>query len=76
MSTPKSSDNVFEKALDARLTTLKECQAKESARIEFNGASYGSCFPCSKIIGCETRKAYVLAAYNSMSKGETGGFEF
>ncbi len=76
MSTQKSSDNVFEKALDARLEALRECQNKESSSVEFNGASYGSCFACSKIIGCETRKAYVLSAYNSMSKGDTGGFEF
>lgn len=76
MSTPKLSDNVFEKALDAKLELLKECQTKESSSVEFNGATYGSCFPCPKIIGCETRKAYVLSAYNSMSKGDTGGFEF
>ncbi len=76
MSTPKSSDSVFEKALDAKLELLRECQAKESSSVEFNGNSYGSCFPCLKIIGCETRKAYVLSAYNSMSKGDTGGFEF
>lgn len=76
MSTPKSSKDVFEEALDARLQTLNECQAAHNASVEFDGAKYGSCTPCPKIIGCELRHVYVKAVYNSMSKGDTGGFEF
>lgn len=35
-----------------------------------------SCLNCEKILGCPTRKAYVKAVYESMSKGQAGGFEF
>lgn len=76
MSTQKSSDDIFEQTLKSKLELLRECQKKEGKAVEFEGAMHGSCMPCPKIIGCETRKAYVLAAYNSMSKGDTGGFEF
>lgn len=76
MSTQKSSDDLFEKALDAKLALLKECQAIENSWVEFGGEKHGSCMPCPKIIGCEKRKAYVFAVYNSMSKGSSGGFEF
>ena len=35
-----------------------------------------SCMKCEKIIGCEIRNDYVKKVYESMSKGEGGGFEF
>ena len=35
-----------------------------------------SCFDCEKIFDCEIRKKYINAVYNSMSKGQSGGFEF
>jgi hypothetical protein len=78
MSTPKSSEkkDVFEEALDAKLGILTECQASNSMSVVFDGKSYGSCMPCPKIMGCETRRSYVAAVYDSMSKGSTGGFEF
>ncbi|MDD3467426.1 MAG: hypothetical protein PHE67_09780 [Campylobacterales bacterium] len=78
MSTPKRSSerDFFEKALDEKSLTLKDCQAQNNAFVEYNGEKYGSCMHCAKIIGCELRKTYVSAVYNSMSKGDTGGFEF
>jgi len=77
MSTQKSSKkDVFDEAVDARIAALQECQAANNAGVIFDGINYGSCTPCPKIIGCETRHSYVGAVYNSMSKGDTGGFEF
>jgi hypothetical protein len=35
-----------------------------------------SCMKCKKIIGCEIRNEYVKKVYESMNKGEGGGFEF
>ena len=35
-----------------------------------------SCMKCEKILGCEVRNDYVKKVYESMSKGEGGGFEF
>lgn len=76
MSTPKSSNNIFEEALDVKLALLKECQKDNNTAVVFDGESHGSCTPCPKIIGCDTRRQYIGAVYNSMSKGDTGGFEF
>lgn len=57
----------FEIALEEKTQTLKSCQ--ESKMLS-------SCFNCEKIFECDIRKNYVDAAYNSMSKGSSGGFEF
>jgi len=38
--------------------------------------SVESCSKCKKFTDCELRDAYVKAVYDSMSKGEGGGFEF
>ena len=35
-----------------------------------------SCMKCEKIIGCELRGEYVKKVYESMNKGQGGGFEF
>ncbi|SFV68780.1 hypothetical protein MNB_SM-4-1081 [hydrothermal vent metagenome] len=35
-----------------------------------------SCSLCEFYFRCEIRDEYVKAVYNSMSKGDTGGFEF
>jgi hypothetical protein len=77
MSTQKLSEkDIFDEALDAKIETLQECQAFNNASVIFDSISYGSCVPCPKIIGCETRRSYVGAVYSAMSKGDTGGFEF
>lgn len=59
--------NVFEERLDEKLAKMQQCQVEKGLK---------SCSLCEFYIGCEIRKAYVQAVYDSMSKGETGGFEF
>jgi len=57
----------FELHLDEMLVKLQSCQ-KEKA--------HKSCSLCELYFECELRHDYVKAVYNSMSKGDTGGFEF
>ena len=57
----------FERLLDEAMKKMQECQLKYTLK---------SCSDCEHFIGCDIRKAYVQAVYDSMSKGETGGFEF
>jgi hypothetical protein len=57
----------WEEALEEQIINLKECQKS------FN---FDSCNPCEKFFDCEIRKRYVIAVYESMNKGSTGGFEF
>ena len=61
------SNEIFERRLDEAIKRLQACQGEQSV---------ASCNDCERCIGCETRQAYVQAVYDSMSKGETGGFEF
>ncbi len=65
MSTEQTE--VFEQRLDAAMQKLQECQKEKQLK---------SCSKCEQYIGCEIRRAYVQTVYDSMSKGETGGFEF
>lgn len=78
MSEIKTPDNVaqstddtmdiFEKKLQDELGNLKNCQ--QSSGVD-------SCFVCEKMLECPTRKSYVSAVYESMSKGQEGGdFDF
>jgi hypothetical protein len=53
--------------LEEKTKTLKECQENKSLK---------SCMNCTELFECKIREDYVKATYNSMSKGETGGFEF
>ena len=46
---------------------LKECQTN---------LGFKSCFDCKQLFDCEIRKEYIDAVYKSMSKGQSGGFEF
>ena len=57
----------FEIYLDEMVVKLEECQ-KEKGHL--------SCSKCEFYFGCQLRNEYVKAVYNSMSKGDTGGFEF
>ncbi|MHC3994516.1 hypothetical protein ACXWTF_06765 [Thiomicrolovo sp. ZZH C-3] len=57
----------FELQLDAMIEKLQACQAEHGVK---------SCSVCEHYLGCDVRKSYVAAVYDSMSKGETGGFEF
>ena len=57
----------FELYLDEMLIKLQSCQKDRAVQ---------SCSKCEQFFGCELRDEYVKAVYNSMSKGDTGGFEF
>ncbi len=57
----------FEQRLDAMLEKLRSCQHDHGVN---------SCSRCERYLACELRSQYVGAVYDSMSKGETGGFEF
>ncbi len=57
----------WEIALEDKSRELKECQENKNLK---------SCLGCDKVNDCELRDGYVKAVYESMSKGEGGGFEF
>jgi hypothetical protein len=46
---------------------LQECQINKNLK---------TCSDCDQYLSCELRTDYVKSVYNSMSKGDTGGFEF
>lgn len=52
---------------DEKKQIVEQCQESKNVT---------TCMDCEALLGCETRKEYVLAVYESMSKGESGGFEF
>ena len=64
---PTEQTDIFEQRVDESIVKLQACQQDHSVK---------TCSACEHYIGCETRKSYVNAVYDSMSKGETGGFEF
>lgn len=57
----------FEVDLEDKLKELKECQ--DSMNIK-------SCFNCDEYFECIIRIDYKKSVYNSMSKGNNGGFSF
>ncbi len=63
-----------EKALDKWEEAREE--AKERLQTCQKQMGVTSCLKCEKVIGCELRNEYVKKVYESMSKGEGGGFEF
>ena len=67
MSDHTTRNDRWQEALEVQLKALKQCQTE-------HGVS--SCLSCDKILGCEVRTRYVNAAYESMNKGQGGGFEF
>ena len=56
-----------EDVLDSITLALKTCQESNN---------FKSCIRCTSFLDCNLRKQYVLEVYNSMNKGNTGGFEF
>lgn len=63
-----SERDQFEQAMDAKKELLIQCQSSKNLN---------SCYNCSELFDCSTRKNYVDAVYSSMSKGKTeGGFDF
>lgn len=57
----------FEIFLEEMIEKLQACQ---------NEKGHKSCSTCEHFLSCELRSDYINAVYNSMSKGDTGGFEF
>ena len=57
----------FELYLEEMIQKLQACQQEKNCK---------SCSACEFYFGCELRDEYVKSVYNSMSKGDTGGFEF
>lgn len=57
----------FELHLDEMIQKVQICQEEKH---------YSSCSMCNAFFECQLRSDYVSAVYNSMSKGDTGGFEF
>ncbi len=64
-NTPKQDK--FEDHLDEMIIKLQTCQVQMSMK---------SCIDCERYLSCELRTEYIKSVYNSMSKGDTGGFEF
>jgi len=63
----QTNKDKFELHLEKMVFQLKECQTKHTL---------SSCSLCEHFLKCELRDNYIKAVYNSMSKGDTGGFEF
>ena len=57
--------NIYE--LDSKIVELESCQKQNAV---------DSCLKCANLIGCELRKSYVDAVYQSMNDGESGYFDF
>jgi len=57
----------WEIALEDKIEELKKCQASKGLN---------SCLGCKEINNCDTRNSYLTAVYESMNRGESGGFEF
>jgi len=65
ISSPKMDK--FEIHLDEMIVKLQNCQQQKNMK---------SCSDCEHYLACELRTEYIKSVYNSMSKGDTGGFEF
>lgn len=53
--------------LTQKKTELETCQTQHQVK---------SCMQCNELLTCVLRDSYVKAVYDSMSKGQGGGFEF
>ena len=60
-------NNEFEEKVDEMIIQLQACQVEKKLK---------SCSHCEHYLECELRTLYVRTVYESMSKGEIGGFEF
>ena len=67
----QNTDNLvkdkFELHLDEMIIEIQNCQKEKNLN---------SCSVCENYLSCALRTDYVKSVYNSMSKGDTGGFEF
>lgn len=57
----------YEERFNDALLKLQACQEDKQV---------ASCLKCEKVLNCKIRNNYVNAAYESMSLGEVGGFDF
>ena len=60
-------NDIYEQDLHEKKALLQACQHSKNVV---------TCSDCEKLFECETRKTYVKAVYESMAKGQGGGFEF
>ncbi len=67
MDNPEKTLDEWDLKLEEQLQILKQCQKEKN----FTG-----CEECELFFECEIRKTYVVAVYESMNKGSSGGFEF
>lgn len=67
MAEENRAKDKFELELEEKLKILQDCQSERGLK---------SCFECENLFDCKTRKIYVDAVYNSMAKGNSGGFDF
>ncbi len=63
----KEEKDKFELHLDEMIVKVQACQEEKALE---------SCSKCELFLECALREEYIKAVYNSMSKGDTGGFEF
>ena len=66
-NTQQKTDQQYQQALDEALEQLQQCQTNKNL---------SSCMQCIEVLKCNTRDYYVKAVYDSMNKGQGGGFEF
>ena len=67
MASETKAPDQWEIARDEAKARLQACQKEHIV---------DSCMKCEKILGCEVRNDYVKKVYESMNKGQGGGFEF
>ena len=60
-------ENRFDDRLQETLHALQECQRTRALQ---------SCLLCEAMMECPIRERYVRSVYESMSKGQSGGFDF
>jgi hypothetical protein len=60
-------NDIYEQDLQEKKVLLQACQQNKNVV---------TCSDCETMFECETRKTYVKAVYESMAKGQGGGFEF
>ena len=63
----KQIEDRWQQALEEKRAQLQKCQQDRGLK---------SCLGCEKVFECELRDGYVNSVYESMNKGQGGGFEF
>ena len=63
----ENNTDKWQKALNEKLIQVQHCQ---------KNFKISSCLKCDKIFQCQLRQEYIKTVYESMNKGNSGGFEF